>query len=87
MAIHCYAGTTVDGDKLPTPPSTASANNTQSNKRPRPSNFTPKNPPKVNKTTAAATPSNPKPATAATLYEPWSEDDSDQEMEEQEDFH
>ena len=32
MAIHCYAGTTIDGDKLPTPPSTASATPTQSNK-------------------------------------------------------
>ena len=86
LAIHCYAGTTIDGDKLPTPPSTASANNTQSNKRPRPSGSNQKNPPKVNKTTAAANPSYPKPTTSATLYEPWSEEDSDQEMEDQ-DFH
>ena len=87
MAIHCYAGTTIDGDKLPTPPSTASATSTQSNKRPRPPGFQPKNPTKVNKTTAATNPSNPKPITATTLYEPWSEEDSDQEMEDQEDFH
>ena len=89
MAIHCYAGTTIDGDKLPTPPSTASATSTQSNKRPRPSGFQPKNPTKANKTTAATNPSNPKPITATTLYEPWSEEDSDQEMEDQEnqDFH
>ena len=87
MAIHCYAGTTIDGDKLPIPPSTASAASTQSNKRPRPPGFQPKNPTKVNKTTSAANPTNPKPTTASTLYEPWSEEDSDQEMEDQEDFY